>query len=61
MRRKKELFDGLLALVAMIAFAACFMGAAMLMNENKQGWILCGIALALAVPVVIFTNREEKA
>lgn len=61
MRRKKELFEGMLALVAMIAFAACFMGAAMLENDNKQGWILCGAALVLAVPVVILANRKEKA
>ncbi|MBQ1789146.1 MAG: hypothetical protein II008_03130 [Oscillospiraceae bacterium] len=61
MRRKKELFDGLLALVAMIAFAVCFLGASMLVNENPKGWALCAVALVLAVPVVILTNREEKA
>ncbi len=58
--RKKQLIEGALALVAMVAFAVCFMGASMLMNENGAGWILCGVALLLAVPVVILMNREEK-
>lgn len=60
MRRKKELFDGLLALVAMIAIAFCFLGAAMLETDNPKGWAMFGVALVLAVPVVILTNREEK-
>jgi len=59
--RKKQLIEGALALVAMIAFAICFLGAAMLETDNPQGWTLLGVALLLAVPVVIFANREEKA
>lgn len=59
--RKRQLIEGALALVAMIAFAVCFLGAAMLETDNLKGWALCGVALLLAVPVVILTNREEKA
>ncbi len=58
--RKRQLIDGALALVAMIAFAVCFLGAAMLETDNPKGWALCAVALLLAVPVVILTNREEK-
>lgn len=59
--RKRQLIEGALALVAMIAFAVCFLGAAMLETDNLKGWALLGVALLLAVPVVIFANREEKA
>lgn len=59
--RKRQLIEGALALVAMIAFAVCFLGAAMLETDNLKGWGLLGVALLLAVPVVIFANREEKA
>lgn len=59
--RKRQLIEGALALVAMIAFAVCFLGAAMLETDNPKGWALLGVALLLAVPVVIFANREEKA
>ncbi len=59
--RKRQLIEGALALVAMIAFAVCFLGAAMLETDNLKGWALLGVALVLAVPVVIFANREEKA
>lgn len=59
--RKRQLFEGALALVAMIAFAVCFLGAAMLETDNLKGWVLFGVALLLAVPVVVLTNREEKA
>lgn len=56
--RKKQLIEGALALVAMIAFAVCFLGAAMLETDNLKGWALLGVALLLAVPVVILSNRE---
>ena len=59
--RKRQLIEGALALFAMIAFAVCFLGAAMLETDNPNGWALLGVALLLAVPVVILTNREEKA
>ena len=59
--RKRQLIEGALALAAMIAFAVCFLGTAMLETDNGTGWILCGVALLLAVPVVILSNREEKA
>lgn len=59
--RKRQLIEGALALVAMVAFAVCFLGAAMLETDNPKGWALLGVALLLAVPVVIFANREEKA
>lgn len=59
--RKRQLIEGALALVAMIAFAVCFLGAAMLETDNPKGWAMLGVALLLAVPVVIFANREEKA
>lgn len=59
--RKKQLIEGALALVAMIAFAVCFLGAAMLETDNIKGWALLGVALLLAVPVVVLSNREEKA
>lgn len=59
--KKKQLIEGALALVAMIAFAVCFLGAAMLETDNLKGWAMLGVALLLAVPVVILTNREEKA
>lgn len=59
--RKRQLIEGALALVAMIAFAVCFLGAAMLETDNLKGWALLGVALLLAVPVVILSNREEKA
>lgn len=59
--RKRQLIEGALALVAMIANAFCFLGAAMLETDNPKGWAMLGVALVLAVPVVIFANREEKA
>lgn len=59
--RKRQMVEGVLALMALVAFAVCFIGASMLMNENKTGWILCGLALAITVPVVILTNKGEKA
>lgn len=59
--RNRQLIEGVLALVAMIAFAVFFLGAAMLETDNPKGWALLGVALVLAVPVVILTNREEKA
>ena len=59
--RKKELFDGALALMVQIAFGLCLAGACMLLNDNARGWIFEGIALLIAVPAVIFMNREEKA
>lgn len=59
--RKKELFDGALALLVQIAFGLCLAGACMLLNDNARGWIMEGVALLIAVPAVIFMNREEKA
>lgn len=59
--RKRQLIEGTLALAAMIAVAFCFLGAAMLETDNPNGWAFEAVALIIAVPVVIFANREEKA
>lgn len=59
--RKRQLIEGALALVAMIAFAVCFLGAAMLETDNSKGWMLEAVALIIAVPVVILLNKEGKA
>lgn len=59
--RKKQLFDGLIALAALAAFVVCFLGASMLTADDNRGWIMCGVALGIAIPVVILANREEKA
>lgn len=59
--RKRELFDGALALLVQIAFGLCLAGACLLLNDNTKGWIFEAIALVIAVPVVILMNREEKA
>lgn len=56
----KRVFDGVLALFIQVAFGLCLAGACMLMNDNTKGWIFEGIALVIAVPVVILMNREEK-
>ena len=58
--RKRQLIEGALALVAMIAIAFCFLGAAMLETGNPKGWALEAVALIIAVPVVILLNREGK-
>lgn len=59
--RKKELFDGALALLVQIAFGLCLAGTCMLLNDNARGWIFEAAAFVIAVPAVIFANREEKA
>ena len=56
----KRVFDGVLALFAQVAFGLCLAGACLLLNDNTKGWIFEGIALVIAVPVVILMNREEK-
>lgn len=58
--RKRQLIEGALALVAMIAVAFCFLGAAMLETDNPKGWAFEAVALIIAVPVVILLNRREK-
>lgn len=57
----KQLFDGAMALLLQVAFGLYFIGACVLLNDNAKGWIFEGVALLIAVPVVILTNREEKA
>lgn len=57
--RKKQLVEGMIALAALVVFALLFFGAANLLNENFLGAVECGVALVLAVPVVILANREE--
>lgn len=56
----KRVFDGVLALFIQVAFGLCLAGACLLLNDNTKGWIFEGIALVIAVPVVILMNREEK-
>ena len=58
--RKRQLIEGALVMVAMIAFAACFLGATMLEADNAKGWAFEAIALIITVPVVILLNREGK-
>lgn len=58
--RKKQLFDGAMALLLQVAFGLCLAGACLLLNDNTKGWIFEGIALLMAIPVVILMNREEK-
>ena len=58
---KKQLREMVIALSALFAFALLFLGAANLLNENPVGIIECGLALLISVPVVILSNREEKA
>lgn len=58
---KKQLREMVIALSALFAFALVFLGAANLLNENPVGIIECGFALLISVPVVILSNREEKA
>ena len=57
---RKQLFDGAMMLLLQVAFALCLAGACLLLNDNTKGWIFEGIALIMAVPVVILLNREEK-
>ena len=57
---KRQLYDMALALFIQVAIGLCFAGACLLMNDNTKGWIFEGIALLIAVPVVILMNREEK-
>ena len=56
----KRVFDGVLALFIQVAFGLCLAGACLLLNDNTKGWLFEGIALLIAVPVVILMNREEK-
>lgn len=57
---RKQLFDGVLALIIQVAFGLCLAGACLLLNDNTKGWIFEAVALVIAVPVVILMNREEK-
>ena len=57
---RKQLFDGAMMLLLQIAFGLCLAGACILLNDNTKGWIFEGIALIMAVPVVILLNREGK-
>lgn len=58
--KRKQLIEGALAMLAGLAFVLCLFGAEMLLTENTKGWLLCGAALLIAVPVVILLNREER-
>lgn len=57
---KRQILDGIMALIIQVAFGLCLAGACLLLNDNTKGWIFEGIALMIAVPVVILMNREEK-
>lgn len=57
---RKQLFNGAMMLVLQVAFGLCLAGACLLLNDNTEGWIFEGIALIMAIPVVILLNREEK-
>jgi hypothetical protein len=59
--RRKQIFEGLLALAMMAVLVLLFLGASELLNENPRGLIECGSAFVLAIPVIILTNRREKA
>lgn len=61
MNRKEQLKDGAIALLLQVAFGLCLAGACILLNDNAKGWIFEAVAFAIAVPAVIFANREEKA
>ena len=56
----RKFVDGALMLLIQVAFGLCLAGACLLLNDNTKGWLLEGIALLIAVPVVILMNREEK-
>lgn len=49
----------IIALLSLVMFALLFLGAAQL--ANGEGGTLCIIGGLMAVPVIYFTNREEKA
>lgn len=57
---RKQLFNGALMLVLQVAFGLCLAGACLLLNDNTKGWLFEGIALLMAIPVVILLNRREK-
>ena len=57
---KRQVIDGLLMLLIQIAFGLCLAGACLLMNDITKGWIFEGVALGIAVPVIILLNRKEK-
>ena len=57
---KRQLYDMALALFIQVAIGLCLAGACLLLNDNTKGWLFEGIALVIAVPVVILMNREEK-
>ena len=57
---RRQLFNGAMMLVLQIAFGLCLAGACLLLNDNTKGWIFEGIALLMAIPVVILLNRREK-
>lgn len=56
----KRVFDGAMALLLQVAFGLYFIGACVLLNDNAKGWIFEGVALLIAIPVVILLNRREK-
>ena len=57
---RRQLFNGAMMLVLQVAFGLCLAGACLLLNDNTKGWIFEGVALLMAIPVVILLNREEK-
>ena len=56
----RKFVDGALMLLIQVAFGLCLAGACLLLNDNTKGWLFEGVALIMAVPVVILLNREEK-
>ena len=57
--RRRQLKEMIIALLALVMFALLFLGAAQL--ANGEGGTMCIIGGLMAVPVIYFTNREEKA
>ncbi len=47
-------------LLLQVAFGLCLAGACLLLNDNTKGWLFEGVALIMAIPVVILLNREGK-
>lgn len=57
---KRQILDGIMALIIQVAFGLCLAGACLLLNDNTKGWIFEAVALVITIPVVILMNREEK-
>lgn len=57
--RKKQIFEGMIALATMVVFVLMFFGASNLLNGNLRGAVECGLAIVIAIPTIILANREE--